>query len=208
MIRPFLIFAVPRSRTAWLSAFLTYRDWICYHEQAFNMRSMAEGAAVLAQPNTGSAETATSPAWELIKKHVPHLRAVVIRRPIEETIHSMAAAAEKALGVPVYGEKLRKGMEYGNRCLEKISAHPGTLTLQFRDLETEAGCRAVFEFCLPYQWDRDWWFAMKDTKIEADVAAKLRYYWDNREAIEGFKRALKIELIQMRRKGVLSHAVI
>ncbi len=30
-MRPFVVFGLPRSRTAWLSRFLTYGDWVCGH---------------------------------------------------------------------------------------------------------------------------------------------------------------------------------
>jgi hypothetical protein len=42
VIRPFMIFALPRSRTAWLSEFLSYQGWTCWHEIAIQMRDFSE----------------------------------------------------------------------------------------------------------------------------------------------------------------------
>lgn len=208
MIRPFIIYALPRSRTAWLSAFLTYRDWVCHHEQTFNLRNLDEAWQLLSRPNTGSAETAAGPGWYLIHHQFPKIRAVVVRRPIDETVRSMKLAAQKALGISIYEDtRIRKGMEYGNRVLDRISEQPDVLTVQFHDLVKEETCRAIFEHCLPYRFDRAWWLALKDQNIQADVGEKIRYYQANRDAIEEFKHHCKRELFRLRR-GILSDAVI
>jgi hypothetical protein len=44
MMAPYLIFALPRSRTAWLAHFLTYRDWTCLHEHAIQVEIIAHAA--------------------------------------------------------------------------------------------------------------------------------------------------------------------
>ncbi len=202
----FLIYALPRSRTAWLARFLTYRDWSCGHEQAIFLRSPKEARRLLHKPCRGTVETAAGPAWRLIRHWAPELRVAVLRRPIEETVAAMIAAGERA-GARYNEDKLHRAMSYGSRCMEAVSALPGALTIDYAELTTEEGCRRVFEHCLPYPFDREWWLALKDRHIEVDLPLYFQYYRSNRDGIEEFKSMCKRELIRLARRGELNRAV-
>jgi hypothetical protein len=76
------------------------------------------------------------------------------------------------------------------------------LSLDFADLSQESGCAAIFEHCLPYDFDRRWWSEIKDRNIQIDVRAFFAWYFANRTAIEGFKNLCKTELRALRRSGV------
>ena len=86
MIRPFFILGLPRSRTYWLSKFLTYREWTCGHEELRHIRTMEDAKSWLSQPSTGSAETALAPFWRLLPKDA---RLVIVRRPVAEVKDSL-----------------------------------------------------------------------------------------------------------------------
>src|ERR1700744_2255694 len=174
--RPFLIYALPRSRTAWLSMFLTYRDWTCLHEVAIQMRDPVEISRLFRDPRIGSAETAAAPGWQIIEHYCPGLKRVVIRRPIDDVVASVIAA--DVADIAIYDEiKLRRIMEREARDLTRISALSGTLTVDFADLATEDGCAAVFEHCLPYKFDRAWFEQWRYRNIQVDIKAVLRYYY-------------------------------
>lgn len=193
MSQPFIIFALPRSRTAWLASYLSYKDWQCGHETAILLRSVQDVKGLFALQNVGVVETAAAQAWRILKHHIPNLKMAVIRRPIDDVVQSM-------MNINLHGrfhydaDRLRKVMEYGDRMLNEISEQPGTLTLSFSDLETEVGCKAIFEHCLPYEFDPDWWGTMKDRNVQVDVAGVIQYYHDHKDAIEAFKRSLRSEL--------------
>lgn len=201
---PFIIYALPRSRTAWLSAFLSYRDWTCHHERAFFMRSPNDIKTFFSNPKTGSAETAAGPAWHLIHHYFPNIRAVVIRRPLEDSMAAMIRAGEIA-GVTYDPVRLRQFTERGQRELDSISALPGTLTLSHESLVDEPVCKQLFEHCLPYEFDRDWWLSLKDKNIQMNLAEHFVYHRKNRDDIERTKHIMKIELIKLRRSGELRH---
>jgi hypothetical protein len=186
-LEPFIIFALPRSRTAWLSEFLTYGKWFCRHEHAIRLRSIDDFKAALAQRYVGYAETAAGPAWYLISHFRPDVRAVVVRRPVEETIAAMIEAGRVA-GISYDEHALTRVMTYGERCLERISKLPGTLTINHADLDQEKICRRVFEYCLPYRFDRDWWLSLRERNIQVNLREFFCSYQANREAIEAFKR--------------------
>jgi hypothetical protein len=96
---------------------------------------------------------------------------------------------------------LRRVIAYENRCLEKISARPGVLTADFKDLVRPDVCAAIFEHCLPYRFDEEWWEFMEARNVQSDVVEMFAYYRDNREAVERFKRDAKREMIALARAG-------
>lgn len=203
MNQPFIIYALPRSRTAWLAEFLSYKDWTCGHEQAIFLRSVSDIKRLLSLPNTGVVETAAAQAWRIIHHHVPNIKAVVIRRPIDDVLGSMVNIdlnGEAHYDIP----RLRKVMEYGDRMLAEIAAQPGTLSLDFADLDTWDGCKRLFEFCLPYEFDEGWWEYIRPMNIQVDVLSVIRLYHENRPEIEGFKKSLWREMRHLAQAGLIS----
>lgn len=201
MTRPFVVYSLPRSRTAWLSHFLTYRDWKCHHEAAITFRDPSEISSFFAG-RTGAVETAAAQGWRLIDYHVPNIKSVVIRRPTKDVIKSMMAV--DLGGVATYDEaRLWKIMEYGNRMLDQIAARPGTLVVDHDALDEESTCSRIFEFCLPYVFDRNWWLAKRVQNIQVDVKSVILYYHKNRVEIERFKSRCRAELRHLFKSGAI-----
>ena len=173
MLPPFVIFALPRSRTAWLARFLTYGGWECGHDEIRHCRSLDDVRAWLGQPCTGTVETAAAPFWRLLTALRPDARVVVVRRPVPDVVASLMALN---LGCfePV---TLTAAMHRLDRKLEQIERRvPGVLSVSYADLATEAGCRAVWQHCLPLPWDPPWWDAVSAINIQINLAHCIRYY--------------------------------
>lgn len=201
MTVPFIIYALPRSRTAWLANFLSYKDWECYHESAMFMRSMEDVRAFFSSDNVGCAETAAAQGRHLIRSVTSSIKEVVILRPVDEVINSLLSV--DLAGVAVYDPiLLRKNMESGDRALRKIAKDSGVLVVNYDDLNKEKICAQIFEHCLPYKFDKQWWESLRDKNIQVDVKAVFRYYHKHRQAIEEFKRHCKLELFKLRRNEV------
>lgn len=207
MIRPFIIHALPRSRTAWLSRFLSYRDWTCAHEAAITLRKAADIPGFFLKPQFGTAETATAQGHWLIDYYCPGIKHVVIRRRTDDVVKSMMAVEVGSAGFHYDENRLRRIMAYGNRMLDQISAKPGTLTVDFEDMVNEKTCAEIFEFCLPYSHDGAWWGDLHQKNIQVDVKSVLLYYHANREGVEGFKRDCKADLLRLRRKGLIGKGI-
>ena len=165
-VPPFVIFALPRSRTAWLSQFLTYGDWRCEHDALAIVRSVPEALARLAVPRTGFAETGAAPWWRFLPAGT---RVVLVRRPIAEVVAS-------AMRIwPFDPDVLANGLRRLDRKLDQIAMRwPGALTVRFADLAGEEACARVFERCLPYRHDAAWWRAWTGVNVQADAAAIIR----------------------------------
>jgi hypothetical protein len=199
---PYLILALGRARTTWLARLLTYRGWLCDHDQAPFMRSVGDVARFFAQPCHGSAETAAAPGWELIRFLAPDLRTVVIRRPLDEVIASFLAIDLK--GVAMYDEAaLRRNMTRLDRALERVAGQRGVLVVAYEDLGQEDTCKAVWEHCLPHPWSRTWYEAWKDRNIQCDTLAQVLYHHAHSAEIATFKTTIGREMRTLARARLI-----
>ncbi len=170
---PFLILGLPRSRTAWLSRFLTYGEWVCGHEELRHMRSLDDIEAWFSQPCIGTAETAAAPWWRMLDRFAPGARVVTVRRPVAEVIDSVLRIPGLAFDRGV----LEATMAKLDRKLDQIEARvPGVLSVRFADLASEATCTRVFEHCLPYAHDHAHWAALDAQNVQIDMHAMMRYF--------------------------------
>jgi hypothetical protein len=174
-IAPFIIIALPRSRTAWLARFLTYGDWECQHETLRHMRSLDDVKSWLSLSCSGTSETAAAPWWRLLLKYRPDVRVVVIRRPVEQVIESL-------LNVDTHGagtfdrEILLRSIPRMDVKLDQIEHRmPNVMSVSYDQLKHEDVCARVFEYCLPYSHDSDWWHRMDPVKIECNMGSLMRY---------------------------------
>ena len=180
-ISPYVIFALPRSRTAWLSHFLTHGEWVCGHEELRHMRSLEDVKAWFRQPCTGTIETAGAFWWRLLEKLAPGTRVVVVRRPVGEVIESLMAIP----GCTFDRGELEATMGRLDRKLDQIEARiANVVSVRFDDLSNEATCAALFEYCTGQEHDRDRWEAMAPINIQVNMRALIRYCAAYRPALE------------------------
>ena len=169
---PFVIFALPRSRTAWLSHFLSYGGWLCGHDEARHMRGLGDVKAWFAQPNTGTVETAIAHWWRLLPSLAPHAKVVVIRRPVAEVVDSLM----RIPGCQFNRALIASAMTRLDRKLEQIATRiPGALSVGYADLDSEEVCAQIFEHCLPYEHDSARWQALAPINIQINMPALIRY---------------------------------
>lgn len=169
--RPFVIFATPRSRTFWLSRFLSYGGWSCSHEEAVRLRGIGDIKSWLSQDMVGTVETAAAPHWRILRKLRPDAKIVVLRRPIDDVVKSFAATGTIA-DVARLTADLRR-LDYKLDQIEKRI--PGVLSLSFDDLADESKCAELFEFCLPHKHDHAWWNHLSGVNLQINLPALFRY---------------------------------
>ena len=198
---PFIIYTAGRSRTAWLSAFLNYGDYVCHNEMAVTFRDLDQVKAFFSG-KVGSAETGAVPGWRLVEYLVPGIKTAVILREPEDVVASFARSAIASFAT-IDEARLRKIIAYENRCLQEVAARPDVFVARFEDLESEDVCRRLFEHCLPYPFDRSWWRMFRRQNIQSDAASVVRYYLNNKDGVEGFKRLCKRQLIAWARSGAI-----
>jgi len=193
----FIVHGLPRSRTKWLSKFLTYKDYTCTHEMAMTFREVDDFRNHFKE-NIGSCETGVAQGWWMIQRVLPGIKTVVVKRPVEEVLQSL-----KALDLGPYSffdwGRLEHLMHYGDKMLDQISNHPGVLTVQFKDLKRMETCASVFEHCLPYKFDIKHWSQLKNQNLQINFRELIRYRHAHKPEIDRFKRLCKQELIKIRR---------
>ena len=194
MLRPFLILALPRSRTFWLSKFLTYRDWHCGHDELRHVRTLADVQSWLSQPMTGSAETAAAPFWRLIP---PDVRIVIVRRPVPDVVKSMMATMPEGVFDRNAMTSLMTRLDLK---LSQVSKRlPNTLTLSFDSLKDEAACAQVFEYCLPYSHDHKRWRILSGINLQISIPVFMRYIIAHQPQIAGAAAQAKgVTLLKMK----------
>ena len=194
---PFVVLALPRSRTHWLSAFLSYGGWHCGHDEARHCRSLDDVRAWLSQPMVGSVETAASPFWRLLPKLAPDARVVVVRRPVEDVARSLIATGT----IAAEPEALMAPLRRYDRKLQQIERRlPGVLSVSFADLEQEATCAQVFEHCLQIPHDHDRWARLAAVNIQEHLSVPLRYFTAHRPQLDRMARIAGHRILQDMRR--------
>jgi hypothetical protein len=170
MSSPFLVLALPRSRTAWLSRFLSYRDQHCGHDELRHMRQLEDVRSWLSQPFTGTVETAAAPFWRLALEMKPGLRMVTIRRNPDE-------AAESAVrcGLATDIDSVSKAMRKLDQKLSQVERRTGARSFRFEDLGREDVCADLFEHLTPYQHDSARWTALDRENVQINISSLVRY---------------------------------
>jgi hypothetical protein len=166
---PIVIFALPRSRTYWLSRYLSYADWQCGHDELRHCRSLDDVRSWLAQPCTGTVETIGAPFWRLLRHYRPDARIITVRRPLEAVKASLRAI------FPVDEQRMHRVLHGLDRKLDQIEARTDAYRVDYDSLANEAGCAALFEHCLPYAHDRTWWQAMAPLNVQTNLTHVHRY---------------------------------
>lgn len=169
LVPPFIVYALPRSRTFWLSRYLSFGGWHCGHDELRHCRSLDDVKSWFSQPCTGTIETLAAPWWRLAQTLCPTIRTVVLRRPVSEVVESLARQGfDPALMLPMMTRLDRK--------LDQIAARvPGVVSVSFADLATEEGCARVFEHCLPFRHDPEWFALMAPKNLQISFPPLIRY---------------------------------
>ena len=175
---PFIIYALPRSRTTWLSRFLTHGNHVCHHDLVTEGMSSKDVQRILSTPNTGTAETGMVDYWQAIRKAFPAARLAVVFRPVDDVIASL-----HRFGWSVDRDYLLAR----NEKLLEVSALPGVLSTTFEALYTREACANIFEHCLGDVMPQGWFDRFQKQNIQIDMAARMDRLNRNHTKIEALK---------------------
>lgn len=189
----FIVYGLPRSRTYWVSKFLTYGGWECSHEQMRYVRGMEDVRSWLSQEWTGTCETLAARWWRVVQHCRPDLRVVVIRRPVEEVVESLM----RVPGCGFDAVQLTQQMRKLDRALDLIEDNVPSLGVDYADLADEAACARIFEHCLPFEHDHDWWATMAPINAQANVPAQVRYMAAHKRQLDRTARVCRRQMYSL-----------
>ena len=179
---PFVVFSLPRSRSAWLTHFLSYPPKRVGHDVIIYCKHVSEFVSKFASGMDGTCETASVLGHRLIRHLLPSVRFAVVRRPLAEVTRSLA---QFGLVAPV-GE-----LEARSMMLDQVVAMPGTLALTYSELDSPDWCRRLFEFCHPdLEFDIEWWAQCSRFNIQVEMNQQIALLHENREALAGLRQEM------------------
>jgi hypothetical protein len=169
----FVVFSLPRSRSAWLSVLLSTPEASVGHDLLAQVDTLEAFVVRLA---AGTCETGAGFAWPTIRKLRPDIRFAVVRRDPGEVMRSL-----RPFGLlDIEGEIRRR-----DAALDELAAEPGTLSVPFEDLASQAGCGRLYAHCLGRPMPSAWWRLLDPMTVELDVPRRLRLIVERRNEVEG-----------------------
>lgn len=158
----FMIFSMPRSRSYWMSQYLSYPPHTVGHDvilKADNLKGLIREYSAL----SGSVELSTVLGWQYFMTLFPETRIVTVRRPVDEVHQSL-------LNVGLYTPM--EILEMRDRALIACSRHPRVQAIEYRDLSNPDCCQWLFEYCLNMPWDPDWYKDLANQNLQCEVLQK------------------------------------
>lgn len=159
----FIIFTLPRSRSAWLAHFLAAPGLSVGHDITRHCASIEEFVYRLA-PLAGTVETGAMYGWKTIKARLPDVTLAVVRRPSCEVLASLAA-----LGVTDFGDEL-VAREHMLDCVSNLKE---VLTVPYSDLSSYEGASRLFKHCLGFEPAEEWYTHWARCNIQIDFKERM-----------------------------------
>jgi hypothetical protein len=178
---PFIIFALPRSRTAWLAHWLHAPEHPVGHDIAIECNQTNDFVQSFIFGMRGAVETGAIEGWRQITKVMPHARFLTIRRPLEEVKQSLTKFGLIADDELAQREVLLDEIEFTGRA-ERID---------FVDLQ-QRGCRRwIWNYLLPeFAFDSERDMLFEQTNIQVDMQARIVQLGQRAGAINLLKKEL------------------
>lgn len=149
----------------------------------------------LAQPLTGTIETAAAPFWRLIPEGIT---LAIIRRPLDEVMASLWRG-----GMQFDVVTMAKHLGAIDAKLRQLAhRRAGVLQTTFAELGTEAGCARLFEHCLPYRHDHAWWAHLDPINMQVSLPHAHGYFRAHAEQLERLRRLAHDEMARTLRRPV------
>jgi len=185
---PFIVLALPRSRTYWMSRWLErVAGQPVAHDLAIESDTVDDFLTALSARLCGTVETGAAEAWPILRRSIPQCRIAVVRRPLDEVVASLTACGFSA---PM------DDLERRAAALDRLAEQPGVLSLSYADLAGEAACTALQEHCLGLPFDRLMWGAFRRVPLEVNLAARRARLEERRPALEQLKADVVRRLVK------------
>lgn len=181
----FIVHSLPRSRSTWLSFFLSYRGRNVGHDIGPTCASVDE---FMGRIGDGTCETGAAFAWPLIGRLRPDLKTVVVLREPTDV-------AERLARFGLTGQLVE--MQKRHDDLLDLSLQPDVLSVDYDALESPETCKRVFEFCLDEPFDVTWWCRLQSVNIQVDMPKQIALLMRNRDRIEVLKAEVRGRLVRV-----------
>lgn len=162
---PFVIFSLPRSRSAWLAAWLgAVSGEAIGHDLAVETDTVDGWLEIVFRRVRGTCETGAVEVWPILRQSIPQCRIVVVARDVAYVADSLTRA-----GVPVDWEMLERRA----RSLRDLSEQSDVLAVNFDDMRNPRVCALIQEYCLGTPFDWATWDRMDRINVQIDMPGRI-----------------------------------
>ena len=172
----FVVFSLPRSRSAWLSVLLG-QDGVVGHDIGLDCGSVAE---FVNAPYLGTCETGAGFAWRVMRRMVPGVKFAVILRDAHEVTKSL-----ERFGFA--GPDLIAEMQSREDDLMTIADQKGVMLLHHSQLDDFDICARLYEHLTSGQLSRARFDMLKPLNIQVDMRAVIEKTIRNASHIAALK---------------------
>lgn len=172
---PFVIFSLPRSRSAWLAHWLNHSLSRVGHDTLIVCDTPEEFIDLFSRGMIGTVETAGVAGWKLMRSRLPSARFVTIRRPLEDVERSLEAKG--AFFSSTHLELLLR-----DAMLDEIELLGEAERIDFASLSFLPTRQWLWEYLLDEPLDFEWDVALEATNIQINMPERLRQLAERREA--------------------------
>lgn len=177
---PFIVFTLPRSRSAWLSHFLSTDNLRCGHDIALDCQSVEQFIDRL-DAIGGTVETGSVLGAKALRILRPDIKMAVVQRPVGEVLQSLAS-----IGLfPAPAE-----IEHRAALLDDLAQEPGVLVLTPEDLNHYGPCAELFDFCRGLECSRERWDWFCDFNVQLNIPRRLAKLQATSQAVQHMKAQL------------------
>lgn len=176
----FFILALPRSRTKWLSEFLSFAGKRCGHDLVVDCASESDFERAVA-PLDGTVETGAMLGWKVLRKRWPAAKFLTVHRPIAEIVSSFNRLG---LGIDVNDLMLKEQM------LLALAQSEGTLSVTFDQLGSFEVCSAIFGHCLEMGLEYDYWAEWAARNVQIDMDERIARLARNASGLASFRASI------------------
>jgi hypothetical protein len=114
----------------------------------------------------GTVETGAVVGWRLIRRELPRLKIVVVRRAVDDVLKSLRS---NGVDFPGLEDEIRRR----DAMLEACSQSKGAYSIPYDNLAIPGVCEWLFETCLELDFDPRWYESLRDVNIQIDLKAQL-----------------------------------
>lgn len=179
---PFIVLSLPRSRSAWMSHWLSYPGKFVGHDIGIQCNDFQQFISSWKNGMAGTVETGAMIGWRLIKHEIPEIKTLIVLRHPDEVIRSLAA---KGL---THGPDMVNEIYSRYHMLNAIAAGKGIQSISWQDLNSPIYREQIFEWLLGIPFDPEWDQRYSGVNIQVDFPARLQQLYARREIITAFKK--------------------
>lgn len=140
----FFITGLPRSRTAWLSTFLSYDGAFCFHEAmmfcGLETEKIPELFKSTGKEYIGNSCSSISHFLDFYEKAFPDAKYVLIHRDIDD----VQVETDK-----IFGVNTKEGLITCVNALSELARRVKPLIIDFKDLNDVKAARTIWGYCIP-----------------------------------------------------------